>query len=162
LGSLDEFSLPVRVFLKAYRWRRIDPVPWAPLRRPLAESRLALVTSAAFTLPDQEPFLDSKRAPGGDSSFREIPVDADLATLTESHRSGSFDHEGIHQDPNLGLPLDRARELVAAGRIGSLNGRHLSFMGSITAPGRLMRDSAPEAARRLAADGVDVALLVPV
>jgi len=162
LGSLDEFTLPVRLYLKTYRWRRIDPVPWTPLRRPLAESRLALVTSAAFTLPDQEPFLDSLGSPGGDSSFREIPVDADLTTLTESHRSGSFDHEGLHQDANLGLPLDRARELVAAGRIGSLNGRHFSFMGSITAPGRLMRDSAPEAARRLAADGVDVALLVPV
>jgi len=43
-----------------------------------------------------------------------------------------------------------------------VNQRHLSFMGSITAPGRLMRRTAPEAARALQADGVDVALLVPV
>lgn len=160
MGSLDEFTLSVRLFLKAYRWRRIDPVPWVPLRRPLAGSRLALVTSAGFSLPDQEPFSDS--VPGGDSSFREIPPDADLSTLIETHRSQSFDHEGIRRDPNLGLPLDRVRELAASGRIGSLGPRHLSFMGSITAPGRLVRDSAPEAARRLAADQVDVALLVPV
>ncbi len=35
-------------------------------------------------------------------------------------------------------------------------------MGSITAPGRLMRETAPEAARWLVDDGVDVAILVPV
>jgi hypothetical protein len=48
------------------------------------------------------------------------------------------------------------------GRIGALNRRHLSFMGSITAPGRLQRDFLPRAARLLAEDGVDAALLVPV
>jgi D-proline reductase (dithiol) PrdB len=68
----------------------------------------------------------------------------------------------MHRDPNLAFPLDRARELVERGRVGSLNDRHLSFMGSITAPGRLTRDHAPEAARRMVSDGVDVALLVPV
>ena len=65
-------------------------------------------------------------------------------------------------DPNLAFPLDRARELAALGLVGSLNRRHLSFMGSITAPGRLVRHTAPEAARLLVEDGVDVALLVPV
>jgi len=82
--------------------------------------------------------------------------------LVDTHRSESFDHEGMHRDPNLAFPLDRLRELAEHGRIGSVNRRHLSFMGSITAPGRLVRDTAPEAARRLVADGVDAALLVPV
>ncbi len=160
MAILSELSLPVRAFLKTYRWRRIDPVPWAPLRKPLSASRLALVSSAGLVLPDQEPFATNLA--GGDGSFREIPSDADLSTLIDSHKSKSFDHEGMRRDPNLALPLDRARELVERGRVGSLNARHLSFMGSITAPGRLIRDHAPEAARRLAADGVDVALLVPV
>ena len=35
-------------------------------------------------------------------------------------------------------------------------------MGSITAPGRLRGESAPEAAELFVADRVDVALLVPV
>ena len=43
-----------------------------------------------------------------------------------------------------------------------MNERHLSFMGSITAPGRLLRDTAPEAARLLKEDGVDLAFLTPV
>lgn len=160
MATFDELSAPVRLFLNTYRWRRIDPVPWAPPRKPLSESRLALVSSAGFVLPGQEPF--ARTLAGGDGSFREIPADSDLSTLIDSHKSKSFDHEGMDRDPNLAFPLDRARELVERGRIGSLNRRHLSFMGSITAPGRLQRDHAPEAARRMVADGVDVALLVPV
>jgi D-proline reductase (dithiol) PrdB len=160
MATMNDFSLPVRLLLKSYRWRRIDPVPWAPLRRPLAESRLALVSSAGFILPGQEPF--KVNLAGGDGSFREIPSDTDVSLLIDTHRSESFDHEGMLRDPNLAFPIDRVRELAAAGRIGEVNHRHLSFMGSITAPGRLMRDHAPEAARLLRGDGVDVALLVPV
>jgi D-proline reductase (dithiol) PrdB len=160
MATMNDFSLPVRLFLKSYRWRRIDPVPWAPLRRPLAESRLALVSSAGFILPGQEPF--KLTLAGGDGSFREIPSDADVSLFIDTHRSESFDHKGMVRDPNLAFPIDRVRELAAAGRIGEVNHRHLSFMGSITAPGRLMRDHAPEAARQLREDGVDVALLVPV
>ena len=126
----------------------------------LTHSRLALVSSAGFVLKDQEPFDDTVR--GGDVSFREIPNNTDVNDLVETHRSQSFDHSGIRQDPNLAFPIDRVRELVEAGRVGSLGSRHLSLMGSVTAPGRLVRDTAPDAARRLVEDGVDVALLVPV
>jgi D-proline reductase (dithiol) PrdB len=160
VGDLSEFTLPVRLFLRAYRWRRIDPVPWAPLRRPLAASRLALVSSAGFVLPEQARF--DERVRGGDPSFRILPGDVDVGTLIETHRSGSFDHAGIRRDPNLAFPLDRLRELAAEGRIGEVAPRHLSFMGSITAPGRFVRDTLPEAASGLVADGVEAALLVPV
>ena len=68
----------------------------------------------------------------------------------------------MHQDPNLAFPLDRMRELTEHSRIGSLNRRHLSFMGSITASGRLIQQTAPAAAQMLVEDAVDVALLVPV
>ena len=160
MGELSEFSITVRAFLMAYRWRRIDPVPWTPLRKPLADCKVALVSSAGFVLPDQAPFDDSIK--GGDSSFREIPFDVKTESLIETHRSDSFDHTGIKQDPNLAFPIDRLRELADQGRIGSVNRRHLSFMGSITAPGRLIGETAPPAAALLKDDQVDVALLVPV
>ena len=160
MGNLNEFSLAIRLFLKAYPWRRIDPVPWAPLRKPLAQCRLALVSSAGFVLDSQKPFDES--VSGGDFTFRDIPSDTDVHKLIDTHRSESFDHAGLRQDPNLAFPIDRVRELAQQGRIGSVNHRHLSFMGSITAPGRLIKQTAPEAARSLAADGVDVALLLPV
>ena len=155
MGDVSEFSFATRMFLKTYPWRRIDPVPCAPLRKPLAEARLALVTTAGLHLPDQPPFDDDVR--GGDTSYRVIPNDADVATLHESHRSETFDHAGVRSDPNLAFPLDRLREMQL-----NLAPRHLSFMGSITAPGRLTSDTAREAAQLLVDDGVDAALLVPI
>jgi D-proline reductase (dithiol) PrdB len=160
LGDLNEFSFGLRLFLKTYPWRRIDPVPWAPLGEPLARCSVALVSTAGFVPPGQPPFERGKR--GGDASFRVIPAEADVGTLVEMQRSEAFDHIGIRQDPNLAFPLDRLRELAARARIGSVGRRHLSFMGSITAPGPLIRDTAPEAAGLLVEDGVRAALLVPV
>ena len=160
MGDLSEFPLKYKLFLKAYPWRRIDPVPWAPLKKPLKDSRAAIVSSAGLVGPDQEPFDDSIR--GGDFSYREIPDDTDVYTLMDTHRSDLYDHTGLRQDPNLAFPLDRFRELVRDGRIGSSSRRHLSFMGSITAPGRLIKKTAPAAVRKLVEDGVDIALLVPV
>jgi len=160
MGDLSEFSRSVRLFLRAYRWRRIDPVPWAFLTKPLSECRLALVTSAGLVPAGQPRFDNGVR--GGDFSYRVISGDVDVGTLVDTHKSDSYDHSGVAADRNLVFPLDRLRELARSGRVGALNRRHLSFMGSITAPGRLVRDSAPEAARLLAADGVDAVLLVPV
>jgi D-proline reductase (dithiol) PrdB len=160
MGEIKEFSLVNRTYLRAYRWRKIDPVPWAPLERPLSECRLALVSSAAFVTPDQRVFDESVR--GGDSSFRCIPSDFPSGDLIDTHRSDSFDHEGMVRDPNLAFPIDRVRELVESGRIQSVSDEHISFMGSITAPGRLVRDSAPEIASHLLEQQVNVALLVPV
>lgn len=160
MGDLSEFSAGTRLLLKAYPWRRIDPVPCTPMRKPLAASRLAIITTAAMHLASQPPF--DERVKGGDPSYRVIPADVDVAALSESHRSDTFDHEGIRSDPNLAFPLDRVREMVAERRIGALAERNLSFMGSITAPGRLVKASAPEAAQLLVEDGVDAALLVPV
>ncbi len=160
VGDLSEFPLGTRIFLKAYRWRRIEPVPWTPLAKPLSECRVALVSSAGFVTPEQKPFDEAKR--GGDPSFREIPSDVDVGVLQDTHRSQSFDHSGMQRDPNLAFPVDRLRELERAGRIGEINRRHLSFMGSLTATGVFVCDTAPAAARLLVEDRVDVALLVPV
>lgn len=160
MAETSELALKWRLFLKAYRWRRIDPVPWAPLETPLPECRLALVSTAGMVLPGQEPFDDTVK--GGDWSFREVPADAAVASLRDTHRSEAFDHSGMARDPNLAFPLDRVRELAEEGRIGEVAPRHVSLMGSLSAPGRFLRDTAPEVARRLVADGVDAALLVPV
>lgn len=160
MGNLNEFPLKYRIFLKAYPWRRIDPVPWTPLQKPLKDCRVALVSSGGFITPDQVPFDKSIR--GGDPSYREIPSDINAAILIDTHRSRLFDHSGMRQDPNLAFPIDRMRELAKTGRIGSLNHRYLSFMGSLTAPGRMLKKTAPEAINLLVKDGVDIALLLPV
>jgi D-proline reductase (dithiol) PrdB len=160
LGDLSEFPLKYKLFLKTYPWRRIDPVPWVSMQKPLNECRLALVSSAGLVVAGQTPFDESIR--GGDYSFREIPSDTDVSALIDTHRSELYDHSGLRQDPNLAFPLDRLRKLAETGQIGSLNHRHLSFMGSITAPGRLAKKTAPAAVSKLVEDKVDIALLIPV
>ena len=160
MSEIRQLRLKDQVFVRAYKWRRIDPVPWSPLEKPLAESRLGIVSSAGLSLPGQQPF-DTK-VKGGDPSYREIPTDIEVATLLENHRSQSWDHRGLEQDKNLGFPIQRCRELVESRRIGSLSRRHISVMGSITAPGRFIRDTLPVIAEVFVEEEVDVALLVPV
>lgn len=155
-------NLPLweRAFIATYRWRRVKPIPVTRLTKPLAECRVALVTTAGLVPEDAAPF-DLHR-PGGDPSFRVIEADAALSALAIVHRSDAFDRAAVLADRNVAFPLDRLRELGATGVIGEVAPRHLSFMGSITAPGRLVTETAPEAAALFEADRVDIALLAPV
>lgn len=160
MPNIADLPLWLRALLRAYPWRRIDPVPCATLRKPLPECRVALVTTAGLVTVGEPPF-DAKIR-GGDSSYRIIRGDINVSRLEEHHRSESFDHSGIERDRNVAFPLDRLRELAALREIGTVAPRHLSFMGSITAPGRLKKETGPEAAALLVADEVDLALLFPV
>jgi D-proline reductase (dithiol) PrdB len=160
VAKLSDLKLKHRLYMQAYPYRHIDWRPGAQLRKPLSESKIAVVTSAAFYGVDQKPFDPTIR--GGDYSYREIPEDVALETLRIGHKSNAFDHTGIERDKNLALPLDRLRELKQEGVIGEVAKRHYSLMGSITAPGRLVTATAPEIASKLAEDGVDAVLLTPV
>lgn len=146
--------------MKTYRYRSYDWSPGAAMIKPLSECRIAVVTTAALYRPDQPPFDESIK--GGDASYRMIPSDTELSSLRESHRSAAFDHTGVEKDKNLALPLDRLRELESEGVIGSINDRHFSMMGSVTAPGRVTSKTAPEVTELLLEDGVDAVLLTPV
>jgi len=159
MSEKHELSLALRVFLKTYRWRRIAPVPSASLVKPISESRVGLVSSAGLVVPGDPRFEEMR---GGDFSYRIIPDDVDVQSLEDHHRSDSFDHSGVQADRNMGLPLDRLHELASAGDIGVVASRHISLMGAITAPRRLIKQTLPEVSDLLVADEVDVALLVPV
>ena len=78
-----------------------------------------------------------------------------------SHTSVNFDRTGFQQDVNVVFPIDRARELVEEGEVGSLADYHYSFMGAF-----LEADGYETGARELAGllhkDGVDAVLLCPV
>ena len=160
MAKTSDLSLPVRLFLRGYRWRRIDPVPFAALTRPVEQCTVGLVSSAGFVLPGMASFAKGQR--GGDSSWRAIPGDADSSTLIDGHRSDAFDHRGMTSDPELAFPLRRLREFAEAGEIGAVAPHHASCMGAITATGQLVKETAPEIAARFVEDQVDVALLVPV
>ena len=153
LRKLDPLS---RFFMKLYRGKNYEASPHTPLRLPLNECKVALITTAGFFLDGQAPFES------GDCSYREIPNSIQTQALINGHKSAAYDERGLETDPNLAFPLDRFRELKTEGKIGSLNHRHFSFMGSITKPDHLITQFAPEVGRLLKADGVNVAFLTPV
>jgi D-proline reductase (dithiol) PrdB len=157
---IRDLPLKHRLFARTYRWRSVDPVPVTERAKPLAECRVALVSSAGLVPPGDDPFDEDVK--GGDWSWRAIPADVDVQSLEEHHRSDAFDHSGIEADRNMGMPLDRLHELAEDGTIGEVAPSHASVMGSITAPGRFQRDTIPEIVEAMTGDHVDVALLVPV
>jgi D-proline reductase (dithiol) PrdB len=159
MARLEDLKLTHRLFIETYPFRTVDWIPGARLAKPLSQSKLALISSAGMHLPGQPPFDLAFR--GGDFSFRELPNTIDVRRLKIAQRSSDFDQTGAKEDANLVFPLDRFRELVEWGDIGGLNHRHFSFMGSISAPARLISDSAPRIAEMLQKDRVDSAFLVP-
>jgi len=160
MAKTSDLSLALRLFLKTYRYRSNDPVPFVPLSKPLAECKVGLVSSAGFVPPGVEPFDEGVR--GGDSTWRAVPADTDPTTLADCHRSESFDHSAMEKDPDLAFPLTRITELVEQGFLGSSTANHVSIMGSITATGNLIQNTAPEVAAYFQEQGADLVLLVPV
>jgi D-proline reductase (dithiol) PrdB len=127
--------------------------PWA-IGPPLAQRRLAVVSTAGIHLPDDTRFEV------GAADFRSIPRETSPADLVMSHVSPNFDRTGFASDPNVAYPLDRLREMVKARELGSLADENYSFMGA-TDPAA-METSARKAARVMRADGVNAVLLVPI
>lgn len=160
MADWNELPLKYRIMMQAYPWRRITPPAWTPLARPVRESRIALVTSAGLYRPGVDPDFGTRE--GEDISVRWLPHDVDHGTLVVGQTSNSFDREALTADPELALPLQHLTALAESGVIGSVAPRHVSFNGSMLAPGRFLRETAPLVAQGLAADEVDAVLLVPV
>ena len=80
MAEQDLLPLWLRATLRAYPWRRIDPVPCAPLRRPVARARVALITTAGLVPEGEAPFDAAAR--GGDVTYRVIAGDARVQALT--------------------------------------------------------------------------------
>jgi D-proline reductase (dithiol) PrdB len=159
MATMAELPSDVRDFLKAYQWHKVDPVPWAEVRKPLSESRVGLVAMACMTNPGEPPFHAEE--PDNDPSIRILHADTDPSTLVNTFPGQAFDHAGLAADANLLIPLDRLRELVAEGEIGELAPRGVTMCGHLPKPRRLIESVAPEIAQMFTADDVDVVVLVP-
>ncbi len=123
--------------------------------KPLAESKVAIVTTAALHVPGDDLYT------AGDTSYRVIG--AEVRDLVLGHWSPNFDRVGFAADLNVVYPIDRLVELAADGVIGSVAPRHFAFAGNQEDTVSSIRlDSGPRAAREMIRDGVDVVLLTPV
>jgi D-proline reductase (dithiol) PrdB len=132
-----------------------DDAPFVPMARPLSQAKIALVTTAGLNVRGQEPFAS------GDQAFRVIPSDTPVSEIIQSHTSIGFDRTAFMRDINISFPVDRLRELVDRGVIGSLSKNFYSFMGAHRSPKKIEEETGPEVGRLLLADGVDAVFLTP-
>ncbi len=106
------------------------PIPWTPLRKPLSQTTIALVTSAGISLKTDTPFdmeREKREATWGDRSFREIPRKTTEKDININHLHINTTY--IKQDINVILPLGRMAEFEKEGVIGRLAPTAYSFYG---------------------------------
>ncbi len=134
-------------------------VPWAPIRKPLRQCRVCLITTGGIHLRDDKPF--DMEDPLGDAAYRTIPSDARAEDLTITHNY--YDHQDADRDFNILLPLDRLRELAQSGFVGGLTPSHYSFMGHIDGPHLLTLKERilPQLLADLATEEPDFVFLTP-
>ena len=143
-----------------YRWAHYTSAPFQPLKKPLAKSRVAIVTTAA-------PFDPAKgdQGPGakynGGAKFYQV-YDGDTSKAHDL-RISHIAYDRVHttaDDSGTWFPLPVLKRLAAAGRIGEIAPR---FFGAPTNRSQrvTIETDAPEILARCRADNVDAAVLVP-
>ena len=142
-----------------YRWAHYAEVPFAPLGKPLAQCRVALVTTAAPYRPgkgDQGPGA----AYNGAAKFTRV-YSGDSA-LDHDVRISHVAYDRVHtsaEDPNTWFPLKALRHAAERGRIAAPAPRFHGIPTTYSQRATLERDS-PELLARCRADGADAAILV--
>ncbi len=127
---------------------------WCAIEKPLSQSRVALLSSAALRLGDQEPFV-----PREDLSYRLVPSDPMAGEIVIDHHSGIG--RVPRQDPEIVFPRSALAALAQRGVVGALSPFHISFMGGLRRHSEIERELAPAIAHDLKRFDVDLALLVP-
>jgi len=133
-----------------YQWAQHDEIPWQPLNKPLAECRVAIVTTA---VPDGSIAKPIRTA----SSWR-------LDQAPERFRTDelSWDKINTHTDDRCSyFPLEALENLAASGVIGSLATR-FHFVPTEYSQRNTTTDDAPVVVQACVEDEVDIAILIPL
>ena len=146
-------------FGKPYRWAQYVDVPFTPIPKPVSESRIALVTTAAPYQPekgDQGPGAPYNAA----AKFYQVYTDA-----IDGDPDVRISHIGIDrkhttaEDVNTWFPLKQLKRLASEGAIGELAPR---FYGAPTNRSQktTIEQDCVELLARIREDGADAAVLV--
>ena len=175
-GDLDRlvahvYEWQVRAYSGEGRWT-YDEGPFVPLRKPISESRLVLITSSGHFIvgDDPEPFgvknMTQKEAAEriaeclkSEPKLSSIPVTTPRENLRVRH--GGYDIRGAQADPNVVFPLERLLELQRDRTIGELAPDAYSFVGACSQK-RLLNETGPQWVRIFQQQRIDVVVLVPV
>jgi len=163
---VDSYRFLPRSFRPLYEGR--GPFPgeegpvWAPFLKRLAESRIALLTSAGFYVRGKQTSFDldgeRDRPEWGDPSWRAIPSTATDLGVAHLH----INDEDLLADPEIALPTHLLSHLASEAVIGGAVDAHVAVMGY---QDRNLRDwqstTAPEIAAHLRSQGADGLVLAP-
>jgi D-proline reductase (dithiol) PrdB len=143
-----------------YRWAHYIDVPFTPLAKLLAQSRLALITTASPFQPDR-----GDQGPGAkyNASAKFYKVYSDSTDAVPDLRISHVGYDRTNynaDDPNTWFPLAQLHQAVKTGRLGALTTR---FHGAPTNRSQraTIETDAPEILARCREDAADLALLVP-
>ena len=151
--TLDQYAA---LGYPAYRWvYNEDTPPWAPVSKALADSKVGLVASGGIYPHGQIAFHHRD-----DISLRMIRAAVPKEDLRATHFA--YDLTDARRDPNVVFPRDTLNTLADGGVIGVVSDMAYTFMGGIYSSRKVRDIMAPEITRRMQADEVDLAILVPV
>jgi D-proline reductase (dithiol) PrdB len=144
-----------------YRWAHYAEVPFTPLKKPLADSRIGLITTGAPYQPDK-----GDQGPGAayNAAAKFYTVYSGDSAAEHDLRISHIGYDRTHttaEDSNVWFPLAGLRRAAAAGRIGELAPR---FHGAPTNRSHrtTLDQDCPELLARARADKVDAVVLVAV
>jgi D-proline reductase (dithiol) PrdB len=143
-----------------YRWAHYVDAPFQRMMKPLAESRVTIVTTAALFDPARGDQGPGAKYNGG-AKFYSV-YDGDTSK-TNDVRISHIAYDRVHtsaEDSGTWFPLPQLQRLVRERRIGAIGPR---FFGAPTNRSHrvTLETDAPEILARCRKDGVDAAVLVP-
>jgi len=153
MARIEDIPQPTRDAVASLACQPFDTTPFVA-GPPLAQRRVAIVSSAALIRRGDEPF------PFGSPEVRFLTAHTRLGELLISHVSINFDRSGYQRDINTVYPMQRLRELVDEGVIGNIAPTHYTVLGS-TDPAT-MEGSADQISGQLRQERIDAVLLSPV
>jgi D-proline reductase (dithiol) PrdB len=144
-----------------YRWAHYAEVPFTPLQKKLAESRIGLITTAAPYQPDK-----GDQGPGAayNAGAKFYTVYSGDSAHDHDLRISHIGYDRTHttaEDSNSWFPLPALRRIAKAGRIGEMAPRFHGAPTNRSHRATLDRDC-PELLARVREDRVDAVLLVAV
>lgn len=150
----------VRTFIPDKEYQ--GTIPWTPMKKPLSQATLALVTSAGISLKTDPPFdmEREKREPlWGDRSFRTIPRGTTEKEIDVNHLH--INTNLVKQDINVILPLARMAEFEQEQIIGRLAPTAYSFYGFQWQNTDFLKEAIEPISRKLKLEGVEAVFLTP-
>jgi hypothetical protein len=144
-----------------YRWAHYAEVPFAPLRKPLADSRIGLITTAS---PYQRDKGDQGPGAAYNAAAKFYNVYSGDSAADHDLRISHVGYDRAHttaEDQNAWFPLPALRRLAAAGRIGAVAPRFHGAPTNRSHRATLEKDC-PELLKRVREDRPDAVILVAV